>query len=48
MNDDEKFIHKYYAPFYYQIIMRMYFLDHNMIQKNEPFVVIRTLVWIYY
>ena len=41
MNDDENFIHKYYAPFYHQRIINMYPLDHNIIQQNEEFVVIK-------
>ena len=48
MNDVKHFIHKYYAPFYRQRIMKVYHLYHNMIQKEEDFVVIKTLFWIYY
>ena len=48
MNDDENLIHKYYAPFYYQRIMKMYLSDQNMIHQNEDYVIIKILFWIYY
>ena len=48
MNDNENFIHKYYAPFYHQKIMKMYILYQNMIQQNEEYAVIKRLFWIYY
>ena len=35
MNNDENYIHKYYAPFYHQRIMNMFLLYHNIIQRNE-------------
>ena len=41
INDDDSFIYKYYAPFYHQIIMKMYLLDKNMIQQNKKIVVIK-------
>ena len=34
INDDENYIHEYYAPFYYQITMNMYLQDQNMIHQN--------------
>ena len=46
MNDNDNFIHKYYAPFYHQIIMEIYLLDQNMINQNEDFVVKK--IGIYY
>ena len=48
MNDDDNFIHKYYAPFFFQRIIQMYLMDHNMIQQNEQFVIIQILFWVYY
>ena len=41
MNDDENFIHDYYAPFHHQRIMKMYLLDQNMIQQNGEYVLIK-------
>ena len=35
MTDEEKFIHKYHAPFYHQRFIKMYILDVNMIQQNK-------------
>ena len=34
--------------FYRQKIIRMYLLDQYMIQRNETFILIKTLFWIYY
>ena len=48
MNDDDKFIHQYYAPFFCQRTTKIYLLDQNMIQKNEQFFVIKNLFLIYY
>ena len=41
MNDDDNYIHKYYAPFYHQRIMNMYLIDQNIIQQNKEFIVIK-------
>ena len=41
-------IHKYSAPFYHQKIIKMDLLDHNMIQKNEQFIIIKKLFRTYY
>ena len=46
MNDNENYIHEYYAQFYYQRTVNMYFQQHNMIQQNEGFVGGKTLFWI--
>ena len=35
MKDDNNYIHKYYAPFYHQKIMKMNFKYQNMIQQSE-------------
>ena len=48
MNDYEKFIHKYYTPLFFQRTIDMYFLDQNMSQRNEDYVVIEILFWVYY
>ena len=48
MNDDEKITYIYYAPFYCQIYMKMYLQEHNTIQQNEEFFVIKFLSWIYH
>ena len=48
MHDDKNFIHKYYAPFFCQIIMNIYFLDHNMIQGNGYYFVIKKIFWFCY
>ena len=34
--------------FYHQRIRKMYPPDHNTIQKNEEYAVIKRLFWIYY
>ena len=47
MNDDENYMHKYYAPFYHQRILKMYILNQNMIKQNEAFFVIKTLFRMY-
>ena len=48
MNNDDSFIHKYYAHFYHKIIMKMYFQNQVMIQKNKQFVIIKAIFWINY
>ena len=46
INDDDNYMHKYYARVYHQIIMKMYLLDQNMTKQNEYFILIKTLFWI--
>ena len=48
MNNDDNFIHKYYAPFFCQRTMKIYLQEHNMIQRNGQFVVRKKLFWFYY
>ena len=48
MNDDKHLSINIMHHFYHQIITKMYLLYHNMIQKNEEYVLIKTLFWIYY
>ena len=48
MNDDDNYIHKYYAPLYHQITKDMYLQDQNMIQRNEEFVVKIISFFIFY
>ena len=43
MKYDDNFIHKYYATFFCQRIMKIYLLDQNMIQQTKQFILIKTL-----
>ena len=46
INDDGNLSINIMHYFNHKIIMNMYLLDHNMIQKNEEFAVIKTSFWI--
>ena len=48
MNDDDNFIHKYYAPFLSLNNHSDVSTESNMIQRNEEFVAIKTLFFIFY
>ena len=48
MNDDDNLSINIMNHFYHQIIMNMYILDQNMIQRKEEFVVIKASFLIYY